>query len=134
MRKLVPALVVFALACVTASQAGDRIGIGVKAGTLGIGLDLTGRVNDWFSIRGTYSQYDYNQTFNKSGNDYDGTLKLGAYGVLLDFFPAKGNFRISGGFFKNRNGIEMTSTPTAPIQIGNTVYPSAVVGTLTGDV
>lgn len=134
MKKLVPMFVLLVLLGVPSSRAGDRIGIGIKAGTLGFGLDLTGRVNDWFSLRGTYSQYDYKKTFEESGNDYDGTLKLGAYGVLADFFPAKGNFRISIGYFKNRNEIDLFSTPTAPVEIGNTIYPAAAVGTLTGDV
>ena len=134
MRKLVLVFGLLLLSCVTLAQAGDVIGIGIKAGTLGLGVDLTGRVNDWFSIRGTYSQWDYKKTLNESGNDYDGTFKLGAYGVLLDFFPAKGNFRISGGFLKNRNEIVMVSTPTAPIDIGGIPYEPAAIGTLTGNV
>jgi hypothetical protein len=134
MRRLAPILGILLLVCVTSARAGDRIGIGIKVGTLGFGLDLTGRVNEWFSIRGTYSQYDYKQSYEESGNDYDGTLKLGAYGVLLDFFPAKGNFRISGGYFKNRNELDLVSTPMNGIQIGNTFYPGTTAGTLTGDV
>jgi hypothetical protein len=134
MRRLAPLFVLLLLVYVPSSRAGDRIGIGIKVGTLGFGLDLTGRFNDWVSMRGTYSQYDYKETVNESGNDYDGTLKLGAYGVLVDFFPMKGNFRLSAGFFKNRNELDMVSTPTVPVDIGDNTYPPAAVGTLTGNV
>jgi hypothetical protein len=116
------------------AQAGDRVGIGVKAGTYGLGVDLTGRVNDWFSIRGSFSQYDLSRTVTESDIDYDGTLKAGGYGVLFDFFPAKGNFRLSAGLFKNRNKFFLTGTPTTSIDIGNGTYTPAQVGTLDGDV
>jgi hypothetical protein len=116
------------------AQAGDRIGIGVKAGTLGLGVDLTGRFNNWFSVRGTLSKYDYDDTFTESDIEYDGTLKLGAYGVMLDFYPMKGAFRLSAGLLKNRNELDMSGTPTADIDIGDTTYTPAEVGTLDGGV
>ncbi len=116
------------------AQAGDRIGIGVKAGTLGLGVDLTGRVSDWFSVRGTLNKYDYDESVSEGDIDYDGTLKLGAYGVLLDFFPMKGSFRLTAGLLKNRNALDVSGTPTADIDIGDTTYTPAQVGTLAGDV
>jgi len=119
MRRLALLLgLVFAIGALGAvpARAGDRIGIGVKAGTLGLGVDLTGRLNDWFSLRGTVNQYDYKESVTESDIDYDGTLKLGAYGVMLDIFPMKGSFRLSAGLLKNRNELELTGTPTADIQ------------------
>jgi hypothetical protein len=114
--------------------AGDRIGIGVKAGTYGLGVDLTGRINDWFSIRGSVSQLDHSQSITESDIDYDSTLKVGGYGVMLDFFPLEGNFRLTAGLFKNRNKILLTGTPTSSIDIGNGTYTPAQVGTLDGDI
>jgi len=61
-------------------------------------------------------------------------VKLGAYGVLLDFHPFQGKFRLTAGLMKNRNKIDLTARPTADVQIGGTTYTPAQVGTLKGDV
>jgi len=56
---------------------GERFGVGLKAGTLGIGVDLTGRINNWVSVRGTLNQIDINKSYSASDIDYDGKFKLG---------------------------------------------------------
>ena len=134
MRKQLSVLALLLLASAAPLQAGDRAALGLKVGSLGIGLDLTARVNNWVSIRGTFSRYDFRRTSNESGNDYEGDFELGGYGVLCDVFPMRGNFRITGGLLKNRNNLELTSTPSSPIAIGGSTYPPGVVGTLHGNV
>jgi hypothetical protein len=136
MRRNVLLLLLVVLCAVPTSFAGEDFGVGVKAGTLGIGVDGTWKVNDWFAVRGTLNQYDYSRRMTESDNTYDGTLKLGAFGVLADFFPAKGNFRLTAGLAKNRNKIELVDKPTAgtTVDIGDTTYDASVVGTLRGSV
>ena len=116
------------------ARADDRIGIGVKAGTLGLGVDLTGRITDWFSLRGTANAADTSRSFDEEEIDYDGDIALGAYGLLADFHPFRGQFRISVGWMKNRNHVDLFAEPTTDIEIGGVVYPPAAVGTVTGDV
>lgn len=118
----------------SAPQAGDRFGLGVKVGTMGFGLDLTARASDRFALRGSIGRADVTRSFSESGIDYDGTLEVGGYGVLVDFHPFKGGFRVTGGLFENRNRVEFESTPTSTITIGGNAYPPALVGTLRGDV
>lgn len=115
-------------------RAGDRVGVGVKAGTLGLGVDLTGRITDWFSIRGSYSTGDVSTTDQRSGIEYDNDIALGAYGVMFDFHPARNNFRLTAGFMRNRTGADVTSTPTGDTEIGDTTYTPAQIGTLTGTI
>ena len=113
--------------------AGDRVGIGVKAGSLGLGVDITGRINDWFNVRGTFNSGSVTHSLNASGVDYDGDVALGASGILLDFFPMKGNFRLTAGYLKNRTGVDLSGTPTSDTQIGDTTYTPAEIGTIHGD-
>jgi hypothetical protein len=116
------------------SYAGDRLGIGVKAGTLGLGVDLTGRVNNWFAVRGSINAIDVSRSYNDTDIDYDADLTLGAFGVLLDFHPLRGNFRLTAGLMKNRNQVDLRARPTNDIDIGVTTYMPAQVGTLRGKI
>jgi hypothetical protein len=50
----------------------------------------------------------------EEGINYDGTVKLGGYGLLVDFFPMKGKFHLTAGILNNRNGVELEAVPTAP--------------------
>ena len=122
------------LAASSPARAGDRVGVGVKVGTLGVGFDLTGRITDWFNVRGSYSTKDLSKTHESSGIEYDDDIALGAYGVLLDFHPFKNNFRLTAGFMRNRTGVDVTSTPTQDTEIGDTTYTPAQIGTLTGTI
>ena len=131
---LVASCVLAILAVSGTSRAGDRLGVGVEVGTLGIGVDLTGRVNDWFSLRGSLNQYNYSHGLDKSGIHYDADLKLGASGVLADFYPLKSRFRLTGGALSNRNKFDLKATPTSNVTIGDTTYTPQQVGTLTGEI
>jgi hypothetical protein len=134
MRWVRTGFVALAMICAaTAAGADERLGIGVKAGTLGFGLDFTVRATNWLAFRVTGGQYDYARSFDNSGITYDGTLKVGGYGALADFYPSKSKFRLTVGALSNRNKIDLTSTPTSNIDIGDNNYTPAQVGTLTGD-
>jgi hypothetical protein len=66
--------------------------------------------------------------------DYDGKFKFGAYGILVDFHPVRGNFRLTAGLMKNRNRIDLTANPTADVKIGGTTYTPDEVGTINGEI
>jgi len=114
--------------------AGDRVGIGVKAGTYGIAIDVTGRINDVLAIRGSYSAFDYSDEVEVEDIEYDGDLALGGAGLMLDVHPFRNGFRLTGGYFSNRNDIELEAVPTEDIEIGDSTYTPAEVGTLDGGV
>src|SRR5438093_93039 len=114
------------------AMAGDRFGVGVKAGTLGFGADLTGRINNWLSVRGSVNAANFSHTYDKTDIRYDGDFRLGAAGVLLDVHPFGGNFRLTGGLMKNRNELRLRATPTSDVEIGGTTYTPAQAGTLRG--
>jgi len=92
-RSAVSLCAILIFASVLPVHAGDRVGIGVKVGPLGLGVDLTGHVTNRFSVRGTLNAADVSQSQEASDVDYDADLALGAYGVLLDDHPFKGSRR-----------------------------------------
>jgi hypothetical protein len=120
------------LACTT-SGAAERFGVGFKAGTLGLGIEFTGAVNRWFALRGTWNQYDTSRSFDKEAITYDGKLKVGGYGVLADFYPSHTKFRLTVGILRNRNKVDLTSTPTSDVMIGDTTYTPQEIGTIDGE-
>jgi len=122
------------LAACSLAAAGDRLGIGIKGGTYGVGVDLTGRIVDWFSLRGTVNAIDASRSYSETDVDYDADVELGGYGLLADFHPLRNNFRISAGFLRNRNAIDLTAVPTADVTIGDNTYPAALVGELDGSI
>jgi hypothetical protein len=127
--------ILFSIAAVAAcsmAAAGDRIAIGFKAGTYGAGIDLTGRIIDWFSLRGTVNAVNTSRSYAETDVNYDADVRVGGYGLIADFHPLMGNFRISAGLLRNRNAIDLTAVPTQDVTIGNNTYPPALVGELDG--
>jgi hypothetical protein len=68
--------------------------------------------------------------------DYDGELKLGSVGLVADWYPFGGSFRLSAGARSNSNKIDLLASPTAAqvYEIGDRQYSGAQIGVLTGDV
>ena len=84
-----------------ASQGGpfSGLGVGVKVGVAGIGFDVaTPIVPTRLNLRGGATFFSYNLSETTSDNlVVNGTLKLQNSGVMVDWFPFRGSFRLSGG-------------------------------------
>lgn len=124
----------FILGISNVSYAFD-VAVGARGGTLGLGAELTVPLISRINARLGVNSYTYDYTTTESEIDYDAEFDLSTTSLILDWHPFSGRFRISAGYFNNKNSILLTGTPTgATIDIGGTTYPSAVVGTLTGDI
>ena len=130
---VVAAVLVAVLAAGGMCRAGDRFGVAAKAGTLGIGVELTAQLNPWFGLRGSVNGFDYKHEFKREDINYDGDFRFGASGVFADFYPLRGRFRLSAAALGNRNKIDMTAAPTANVQIGDNTYTPGQVGVLNGE-
>lgn len=118
------ALVLSALVATAATaQAG---GIGVRAGTTGVGVDLGGDVIPTLGWRLGLSGMNVNTHVDTDDVRYDAKAKVLTGSLLLDWSPL-GPFRISGGFMPNRNKIDLTGQPS-----GGGSFPAG--SSLTGDV
>src|SRR5688572_31683447 len=118
------AIVLAALATTAGSaQAG---GVGVRAGTTGVGLDLGGDVAPTLGWRLGLSGMNVNTHVDTNDVRYDAKAKVLTGSLLLDWSPL-GPFRISGGFMPNQNKIDLTGRPS-----GGGSFPAG--SSLTGEV
>lgn len=120
---------------ITAAVAGtavadDTLWFGAKAGTLGIGLEVTWRPLPWFDIRAGANRYDYNDTSSQAGINYDAELGLDTIYATFNFRFPLSPMRITAGAFVNNNKLTMTSQDSPSFDIGGITYTSADVGTL----
>ena len=125
-----------AFAAMTALAAGSvqAAGIGVRAGTTGVGADIGWSVMPTLSARLGYSALSYNTDVTVSSIRYDGKLKLSNFSGLLDFSPL-GPFRITGGIVAHDNKIDVVGVPAAgSLTINGVTYSASQVGSLTGTV
>jgi hypothetical protein len=111
--------------------ADHNFGIGVKAGTLGIGVEGTWRPLPYIDLRLGANQYDYSDNGLYGGVNYDAEINLDSYYVTGNFRFPLSPFRITGGLYSNGNEFNAVSGDNgAIIIIGGDPYPADAVGTV----
>jgi hypothetical protein len=97
---------VMALTLVTAGSA-QAFGIGVRAGTTGLGADVAWDIAPTLSARLGYSGGKFGYDVDTDQVNYDGDVKLSNLNALIDFAPLGPLFRISGGVVFNDNKFDV---------------------------
>jgi hypothetical protein len=117
-------LLVFA-AALAACGAAQAAGVGIRAGTTGVGADVAFNVAPTFDARVGYSALKWGYDTDTSGAHYEGDLKLSNLNALIDWRPLIGSFfRVSGGVIFNQNKYEATGRPSSgPGAFNATVDP-----------
>lgn len=110
--------------------------VGLRAGTLGGGIELSQALSQRLAIRIAVDGYDsYSRKGTQSSIEYDATAKLQTGSLLGDWFPFAGNFRISAGAMYNGNKVTLKGKPTGGTFVINGVtYQASDIGTLDGQV
>ena len=124
------------LLLVPAVSLGDT-SVGVRAGTLGAGAELSYAVSQSFALRLAADTYTPRErTVTQEDVDYDVKAKLRTGSLLADWFPFANNFRISLGAILNRNKVTATGKANANGQfvIDGQPFNASDIGTLTADV
>lgn len=132
MRKiLLAASVLAAISCAPSAFAG-QIDAGLSAGTLGYGPQVGWTiVPNKFDARLNYGYLNYNYNTTSDGVHYDGQLKLSNLGLLGDWHPWGGSFRLTGGVFYNDNRFALTGQSAGgTITINGVTYTTAEAGTV----
>jgi hypothetical protein len=125
------AVTVLALGAATAASADNAFGFGVKAGTLGLGVEGTWRPLPYMDIRFGANRFDYTDTRSETGVIYDAELNLDNYYITGNFRFPLSPFRLTAGVYSNGNEVNAVSGDNgAIIVIGGDPYPSDLVGTL----
>ncbi|MDJ0940897.1 MAG: hypothetical protein QNJ00_14135 [Woeseiaceae bacterium] len=118
------------LAASTQASADSNFGIGVKAGTLGLGLEGTWRPLPYMDLRVGANLYDYSDDGSQAGIDYEAELNLDTFYATGNFRFPMSPFRVTAGLFQNGNELNMASVDSATFEIGGQTYTAAEVGTL----
>ena len=111
------------------------VGILLKAGTLGAGLDVSKGISESLGLRLQANAFSYEDDFTESDVDYSADLKLESAGLLLDWHPLSGAFRVSLGAYWNGNKASAVGRPTGGTYVINgQPYTSAEIGSLNGQI
>lgn len=110
-------------------------GIGLQAGTLGIGPDLNIGVNRHLGFDLGLNTYDRTYSGSQSGIDYHFKAKLSSVHLLANVYPFGGVFHLTTGVVSNGNKFDLNGTPGGNgYTINGTTYTAAEVGTLDGKI
>ncbi len=124
-------LIGLVLAASGAAHADKDFGIGLKAGTLGAGIEGTWRPLPYIDLRVGTNFYEYDDSGDQAGVNYNATLDLDTvYGTANFRFPLS-PFRVTAGLFSNGNELSLVSDDTGTFEIGGTTYNASDVGTIT---
>lgn len=126
-------LVVLTISISFGTSAAEQGGValGINAGTLGIGGDLTIGLAPKANLRVKANGFKYKYDSTQDGIDYKFDLGLLSAMGVVDLHPTGGGFRLTGGLMLNKNKIDADAQPSASYTIGNTTYTPTEVGTMT---
>ncbi|TLU87945.1 MAG: hypothetical protein FDX21_03820 [Chlorobium sp.] len=117
------------------ANAADIAG-GLKASTLGAGVEGTLGLTSDLNLRTGVYVFSYGASTHKSGLPIAYNLNLRSLPVLLDWFLLDdgSGFRFSSGVIINNNKYNANAEPADSYDIGGVVYMADQVGTLNGEV
>jgi hypothetical protein len=101
---------VLAAVLVAAAVPAQAAGIGVRAGTTGLGADFGWDIAPTLGGRVGLSAGSFSADADTDDVRYDAKAKLASVNLLLDWSPL-GPFRVSGGFYANNNKVDLTGHP-----------------------
>lgn len=115
----------------TPQRYGPAIGLGI--GTLGIVGEASFKASQNFVVRvnGNWGQLDFDETVDQ--NSFSGSARLYGAGLIGDWHPFAGSFRLSGGVRYHVSEFE-GSISGEDIEVDGTTYTAAQYGRLTATV
>ncbi len=125
------AVLVGALFVSSGAWADHNVWLGLKAGTLGFGVEGSWRPIPWMDVRVGANQFEYADRGSQAGINYDGDLILDNYYGTANFRFPLSPMRMSVGAYSNANEIRLTNRDAQAFDLGGTIFPSDAVGTLT---
>jgi hypothetical protein len=120
------AKIFIATAIVAVTFPAQAAGVGLRAGTTGVGADVGWNLAPTLNARVGYSAFSYSHHLNPTDVRYDAKLKLSNLSALLDFSPL-GPFRLTGGVIANDNKYSLAGTGSS-YRINGHTYSASEVG------
>lgn len=102
-------LVFIMVSQIAVAQESDMT-FGVKAGTLGGGIELAADLSEEFSLRGglNYIKFDFDASLG--GVDYTMEPDFANVSILIDYHPFSGAFRLTGGLYLTDHTVSVSGT------------------------
>ena len=127
------AVVMFVVLMVSAASVLAEAAVGVKIGTLGLGVEGTLKLNDNFNLRGggNFASIDLSGLVEGDDEDGDGAgdaeevdleLDLQTFAALLDWHVWDGGFRLTVGGMVNNNEVSISADLNEKVEVGDSEY------------
>jgi hypothetical protein len=117
-----------------ASLAHAESGIGLRVGSMGIGVDVDFALAKKLNGRVGYNFFNHDTTLDDTGVHYDTTIKISSLSGLLDWHVADNGFRLTAGVVSSGPKVAAVGTPSSgSYAIGNGTYSAAQVGSVGGE-
>lgn len=135
----VPFLIVASSALLSSACSANQhnFGIGGSVGTTGVTAEAKYAASSQIVLRGNVNVLPVNTNQTYDGVDYEADLNMTTFGGFADFYPFRNNgFNITGGVYGGEKSVDLVGVPgpATTVEIGNTTYTGAQIGTLRGDV
>ena len=121
-----------ALAALPATACADlfsSVSYGVQASTIGHGITLEKPLLYDFSLRVTTGTLSVTQQLDYDGVPYTSTAKYNNVGLIADYRPYAGRYRISGGLVFGNDRVDNLARPEGSVvRVGNGMYPVSGAG------
>jgi hypothetical protein len=115
------------MAIAAATFSAQAAGVGLRAGTTGVGGDVGWNLAPMLDARVGYSALSFGHTLNSTDVRYDAKLRLSNLNTFVDFSPFIGPFRFTGGLIANNNKYDLAGTGTS-YRINGRTYSASEVG------
>jgi hypothetical protein len=111
------------------------IGVGVKVGLFGVGVEGAVPVGRHLNVRGGGNFFNYSDTLTQDGINYAASLRFRSGEASLDWFPWAGGFHISpGALLYDDNQVSGSANVAAgkTFTLNDTTYTSSATDPVTG--
>ena len=95
--------------------------LSAQVSTLGWGVSGGYDVSDSFTMRAMFNHFDYSFDRTRRGNKFEGDLDLLSLGLMMDWHPFDGGFRVTGGAFLNNSKL-VAGARSKDVKIGDRPY------------
>jgi len=113
------------------ADAFSAVSVGVHASTTGAGVTLEKPLLFNFSVRVETNWLSVSQQMKYDNQTYQSASRFRNVGVIADFRPYGGRYRLSAGLLFGNDEIDNVAQPASGfVQIGNALYPAAAAGTV----
>ncbi len=109
----------------------QQMGASGHVSTLGVGGNLAVALSPNLGVRVGLSVQPWEPSREVEDVDVTASFSSPVYAALLDLFPFRGSFHLTGGMIQFGDNISMVGTPVRPVEVNGVTYQPSDVGNVT---